>query len=74
MIQRREFTSAEFDSLRAHLHSRLQEEGDDKFSTALAAMPPMIQTSVVNVMGFMKPSDYDQFPKTKEVLSSAPKI
>ena len=60
--------------LRIRLHSRLRQEGDDKFAAILAAQPLMAQVSVVNIMGFTNPSDYDNFPKTKHVLSAAPKI
>jgi hypothetical protein len=69
-----DFGSEAFYALRARLHARLRAEGDDKFSAALAEIPMMEQVSVVNVMGFMNPSDYDNFPKTQYILESAPKI
>ena len=72
-------TSDDFDSvaiadLRSRLHTRLRLEGDEAFASALDTIPQMKRVSVVNVMGFMDPSDYDQFPKTQHLLSAAPKI
>lgn len=73
-IQRRDVNSSEWDALRVRLHARLRKEGDEQFAAALSALPLMDQVSVVNIMGFKNPSDYDNFPKTKNVLASAPKI
>jgi hypothetical protein len=72
-------TSDDFDSiaiadLRSRLHARLRLEGDEAFASALDTISEMKRVSVVNVMGFMDPSDYDQFPKTQHLLSAAPKI
>ncbi|MES2709624.1 MAG: hypothetical protein V4726_23705 [Verrucomicrobiota bacterium] len=69
-----DFDSEAIASLRSRLHARLRQEGDDAFAEAFATTPMMKQVSVVNVMGFMNPSDYDRFPKTKYLLSAAPKI
>jgi hypothetical protein len=73
-IQLGKVDPAERDELRRRLHARLRKEGDDYFATALSALPLMDQVSVVNIMGFQNPSDYDKFPKTRYVLGSAPKI
>jgi len=68
------FSLAAFNELRMRLHSRLRAEGDDSFSATLSKIPEMKQVSVVNVMGFMNPSEYDRFPKTQYILAAAPKI
>ena len=73
-IQRGDVNPAEWNALRARLHARLRKEGDEQFAAALSALPLMDQVSVVNMMGFMNPSDYDNFPKTKHLLASAPKL
>ena len=56
------------------LHLRLAQEGDATFSSVLRTVPEMKRVSVVNVMGFLNPEKYDPYPKTQNLLSSAPKI
>ncbi len=60
--------------LQSRLHARLRQEGDDALATALNTIPEMKRVSVVNVMGFLDPREYDRFPKTQNLLSAAPKI
>lgn len=69
-----DFDSVAIADLQSRLHARLRLEGDEAFASALATIPDLKRVSVVNVMGFMNPSDYDQFPKTKHLLSATPKI
>jgi hypothetical protein len=60
--------------LRHRLHRRLAEEGDTAFSSVLGTIPEMDRVPIVNVMGFLNPEEYDPYPKTEYLLSSAPKI
>lgn len=68
------FSVTEMNVLRERLHQRMRQEGDEKFATELAKQPESVQIDVVNVMGFLNPTEYDEFPRTKYVLSAAPKI
>lgn len=68
------YDAAAHQLLKNRLHQRLKEEGDESFSQTLAKQPYKIQIEVVNTMGFSDPSSYDRFPRTKYVLSAAPKI
>lgn len=60
-------------TLKNDLHRQLREQGDRVFARALAKESYGVQIAVVNCMGFVNPSDYDEYPKTQYVLSAAPK-
>ena len=73
-IDREDFPAEDRTKLGTRLHQKLRSLGDGVFAQALSKQPYEVQIEVVNVMGFLNPSLYDDFPKTKDVLSSAPKI
>jgi len=61
-------------ALQIKLHEALKMYGDDLFAAALGKEKPTVQVSVVNVMGLLNPSVYNEYPKTKHVLAAAPKV